>query len=62
MNYSLIDSPITPYSSIQKIEEWIIELNKKEPNEQVKKAIKEANDLLDYAKEQKLKTNQGALS
>jgi hypothetical protein len=47
---------------MQKIEEWIVELNKKEQNEQVINAIKEANDLLDYAKEQKLKINQGALS
>jgi hypothetical protein len=55
MTYTLIDSPITPYSSTQKIEEWIVALSKKEQNEQVKNAIKEAYDLLDYAKKQKSK-------
>jgi|GEM_PF-3403504 len=43
-DYFLIDSPVGPFSPVNEIEAWIVELKDMQKNQQVDDAIAEAED------------------
>jgi len=46
VNYVLIDSPVTPYSSIEDIKAWIEELRKLPDTREVKEEVLRMDDIL----------------
>ncbi|HFD81060.1 MAG TPA: hypothetical protein ENK05_11830 [Gammaproteobacteria bacterium] len=54
---TIIDPPVGPYDTPEKIEDWIAELHEMEPSPDVDDAIREAEEWLKYARE---RDSQGA--